>query len=126
MVSRRLGRHAQVTASPSIPTTDSEPILRSSAIFPDLRAAEALDPVTMSALRRRAVLEGCKWDPQVGDVDTLTSFPLVLRRTVWKQLAAQAQRLAAEAAAAEEEISQRPQLLRKLGLPSVLCRLLAD
>src|SRR5438309_9623429 len=54
-----------------------------------LRAARALDQVEFSELRRRAVLDGCKWDPQVGDVSTLAAFPLVLSRRVWSALASQ-------------------------------------
>ncbi len=85
-----------------------------------LRAARALDQVEFSELRRRAVLDGCKWDPQVGDVSTLAPFPLMLSRRVWSALASQAERLAAEAVAAEEEISHCPELLRNLGLPRAL------
>ena len=92
----------------------------------DLRVEPAVDTATLSSLRRRAVLEGCKWDPQVGDVDTLTPFPLVLKRSVWKQIASQAEQLTQEAVAAEEEISRRPELLKLLGLPPALCRVLAE
>ena len=92
----------------------------------DLRVEPAVDTATLSSLRRRAVLEGCKWDPQVGDVDTLTPFPLVLKRSVWKQIASQAEQLTQEAVAAEEEISRRPELLKLLGLPTALCRVLAE
>ena len=92
----------------------------------DLRAESALDPKTIAAIRRQAALEGCKWDTQVGDVTTLAPFPLAMKRRVWEQLAAWAEQLAAEAAAAEKEISQRPALLRALGLPRALPRILAD
>jgi hypothetical protein len=60
------------------------------------------------------VLEGCKWDPQVGDLDTLSPFPLVMKSSVWKRLASYAELLTAEAILAEEEISQRPELLEYL------------
>ncbi|HWD92775.1 MAG TPA: glutathionylspermidine synthase family protein [Verrucomicrobiae bacterium] len=79
-----------------------------------------------SALRRRALLEGCKWDPQVGDISTLATFPLVMNAGVWKRLAFQAERLSAEAVAAENEISQRPELLGNLGLPRALRRVLTS
>src|SRR5579872_5510173 len=92
----------------------------------DMRAGPAIGAAKMSALRRRAVLDGCKWDPQVGDVNTLAPFPLVLKSSVWRQIAAQAELLAAEAATAEEGISRRPELLNRLGLPAVLCRVLAE
>jgi glutathionylspermidine synthase len=59
-------------------------------------------------------------------VDVLTPFPLVMRRSVWETLAAQAEQLAAEAIAAEAEISGRPELLRRLGLPRALWNVLGD
>jgi len=37
---------------------------------PGIRAGGALDPKTALNIRRRAALEGCKWDSQVGDVTT--------------------------------------------------------
>jgi glutathionylspermidine synthase len=92
----------------------------------DLRAERPVDAETRSALRRRALLDGCKWDPQVGDVDTLASFPLVMKSSTWKRIASQAEQLTAEAIAAEDEISRRPELLNMLGLPHSLCRVLAE
>jgi glutathionylspermidine synthase len=77
-------------------------------------------------IRRRAVLEGCKWDPQVGDIDTLSPFPLVLKASVWNQLARYAEQLTVEAIAAENEICHRPALIAQLGLPRALRRILAD
>jgi hypothetical protein len=86
----------------------------------ELRSEIAIDAASFSAVRRRAVLEGCKWDPQVGDVATLAPFPLVMKSSLWDVLAAQAEKLAAEATAAEIEILQRPELLKVLGLPRAL------
>jgi len=37
----------------------------------DLSAEEPIAPFKFSPLRRRVLLEGCKWDPQVGDEATL-------------------------------------------------------
>ncbi|HLX70277.1 MAG TPA: glutathionylspermidine synthase family protein [Verrucomicrobiae bacterium] len=90
-----------------------------------LRAGTVVDAAAFSEIRRRAVLEGCKWDPQVGDVSTLARFPLVMKASVWKRLAFQVEQLASEANLAEEEISRRPELLTELGLPSALRRVLA-
>jgi glutathionylspermidine synthase len=75
-------------------------------------------------LRRRAMLDGCKWDAQVGDVPALAPFPLVMKRSVWNRLAAQAEALTAEAMAAEQEIVRRPELLRLLGLPPELLKVM--
>jgi hypothetical protein len=108
--------------------TLSEPVLghRENRDHSGLRAGPAIDAATMFGIRRGAVLEGFKWDPQVGDVSTLASFPLVLKRSVWRALAVQAELLTEEAAAAEEEISRRPELIGRLGLPARLCRVLAE
>ncbi len=84
-----------------------------------------MDSKTFAAIRRRTLLEGCKWDPQVGDSNTLAPFPLILKASVWRTISAQAEQLAAEAAAAEEEIAQRPALLKSLGLPRALSTVLS-
>jgi len=85
--------------------------------IPRLWAGEALDQRAFSTIRRRAVLEGCKWDPQVGDVSTLAPFPLILNRRTWAELAALTEQLSAETFRAEQEILGRPELLSALGLP---------
>src|SRR3954454_9249157 len=63
------------------PLGRDEPMMESSvAPFPsaaavataELRAAQPISPGFLSSLRRRALLEGCKWDPQVADLSTLT------------------------------------------------------
>jgi glutathionylspermidine synthase len=83
-----------------------------------LRAGPPLEPEAFFALRKRAVLEGCKWDPQVGDISTLANFPLLIGRSAYDQLAAWAEQLSAETFSAEEEVVlERPQLLSRLGLP---------
>lgn len=68
-------------------------------------------------MRRRAIFECCKWDPQVEDTATLAPFPLVLRREVWTELALLAEELARETLEAEAELIDRPELHGTLGLP---------
>ena len=106
------------------PTGGSHP--RPDDSFPGLWAEKALDISTLAALRRRTTLQGCKWDAQVGDVNTLAPFPLVMKTGAWTRLAAQAEQLAREAAEAEAEIARRPALLARLGLPPALLRVLAN
>lgn len=89
-----------------------------------LRAGAALDPIEFARIRRHVALEGCKWDPQVGDVCTLAHFPLLLRESVWRQLALWTEELAKETLSAEQEILGRPELLSQLGLPGPICRAL--
>ncbi len=81
------------------------------------RAAAAIEPGRFAGVRRRAIFECCKWDPQVEDVATLAPYPLVLRRETWRELAAAAEALAAETLAAEAELVGRPELHKELGLP---------
>jgi hypothetical protein len=101
--------------------------LRSGAnIEPCLRTAAAIDSEAWLEIRRRAVLDGYKWDPQVGDIDTLSPFPLVLKASAWNQLVRYAEQLSAEAISAENEISHRPDLIAQLGFPRALRRVLAD
>jgi glutathionylspermidine synthase len=91
-----------------------------------LRAELPIGAAAFSKLRRRALLEGCKWDPQVGDIETLSPFPLVMKASAWRRLGRQAEQLAAEAVAAEQEILRHAELLADLGLPRALRRVLAE
>jgi glutathionylspermidine synthase len=113
-----------MTASLAVPQNLGQERVFTQAL--DIRAGGALDPKTALDIRRRAALEGCKWDSQVGDVTTLAPFPLVMKRSVWNQLSVWAEQLAAEATEAEQEISERPELLRLLGMPPKLQEVLAD
>jgi glutathionylspermidine synthase len=89
------------------------------------RPAAPVEPGAFAAVRRRAIFDCCKWDPQVEDVATLAPFPLLLEPQAWEELAGLAEALAAEAAAAEEELLERPGLHRLLGLPRAVERALA-
>jgi hypothetical protein len=92
----------------------------------DWRCPGPLRREEFARLRRRLVLDHFKWDPQVGDVETLARFPLVLPAATARGLAALAEALAAETALAERELLGRPDLLRRLGLPRRMFRVLAD
>jgi glutathionylspermidine synthase len=89
-----------------------------------LTAGDALDPVVFGRLRQRAMLDGCKWDPQVGDTATLASFPLLLDRRAWQEIADASEQLAAETLALETAVLARPELLAELGLPRAVRRAL--
>lgn len=72
---------------------------------------------TRSEVRRRAIFECCKWDPQVEDVDTLAPMAIVLRRPVWRHLAQTAELLTAETLILERELATRPELHKALAIP---------
>lgn len=71
-------------------------------------------------MRRQAIFDCCKWDPQVEDVATLAPFPLLLPHAVWRDLAALAEALGRETLEAEAELLERPELHRELALPRPL------
>ena len=91
-----------------------------------LTGGAPLAPDVWAGVRRRTILEGCKWDPQVEDVSVLAPFPLLVARAAWEELAALAEALARETAAAEDEILARPELHAELGLPRGLRRALGQ
>ncbi len=82
-----------------------------------LGAGISVAPEEFRQVRARAIFECCKWDPQVGDVPVLAPFPLLLSEDAWREVAALAERLAAEAIEAEAELLGRPELHAELGLP---------
>lgn len=86
------------------------------------RAAPAIEPAQFVAVRRQAIFDCCKWDPQVEDVATLAPYPLLLPLSAWQKIAAEAEALAAETLAAEAEILGRPDLHRELAIPRPLRR----
>lgn len=87
------------------------------------RAVEPFPPAVTNVIRRRAIFECCKWDPQVEDVSTIADAPIVVDAASWRELVTSAELLAAEAVAAEEELRQRPELHDTLGLPRAVRRL---
>lgn len=82
-----------------------------------LAASAPLAAEAAARLRRRAIFDCCKWDPQVGDADVLARFALLLTPGEWERLAALAAALADETLAAEAELVRRPELHERLGLP---------
>ena len=82
-----------------------------------LQVGDELPPELFHNIRRRLMLDGCKWDPQVGDVATISPFPLLISGTHWRHLSHLATRLATELMSAEQELLYRPDLHRRQGLP---------
>jgi glutathionylspermidine synthase len=86
---------------------------------------EPLGAKVFAEIRRAAIFECCKWDPQVEDVGTLSPMPLVLTAEAWSELVSLAEKLSRETIAAESAILQK-RLLKELGLPWTLRRKLSD
>lgn len=87
-------------------------------------STRSLDARTHAEIRRRMMFEGFKWDPQVGDVATLSPTPLLLTADAWTTISRLAERLAAECLAAEAELLTRPDLWHALAIPRAVRRAL--
>jgi glutathionylspermidine synthase len=85
-----------------------------------LRAGESLPPDVFTDIRTKLMLRHCKWDPQVEDISTLAPFPLLMRRSEWSRLCADAESLAAEVIQAERELLERSELHATLAVPRPL------
>jgi glutathionylspermidine synthase len=88
----------------------------------ELRAGVPVRPEVFEGIRRRMMLEFCKWDSQIGDRTTLAPFPLLIQLSAWQRLAQLAESATAELLAAERELLYRPDLHRDLGLPRAIRR----
>ncbi len=71
-------------------------------------------------IRRKMLLDHCKWDAQIGDITTLARFPLLISSETWQTLARLAENLTAEIYQAENEILTKPHLLASLSLPRAI------
>ncbi len=67
-------------------------------------------------IRLSLIFDHHKWDSQFEDVASIGRRCLILDADAWDQLRRQSEQLYAEALAAEEEIMDRPELCRMLGL----------
>lgn len=86
--------------------------------------AEPLADQVYAHLRRRAIFECDKWDPQVGDANVVARTPLVLHPAAWAEVSRLAEALARETLAAEAELALRPDLQARLALPRPVRRAL--
>jgi hypothetical protein len=87
---------------------------------------EPIDARIFSEIKRAAIFECCKWDPQVEDVCTLSPLPVKLTSEAWKELVSLSEKLAQETIAAETFFRQDRRFLKELGIPWRLRRRLTD
>ena len=85
-----------------------------------LRCGRSIAPAAFGEIVRMMALDHHKWDAQVGDVAVLAPFPVVLSRGAWREIASAAEALARETVAVEDELTGRPDLHARLGLPASL------
>jgi glutathionylspermidine synthase len=73
-------------------------------------------------VRMRTIFEHHKYDPQVGDTPMLIEYPIMLKASAWRQIAAYAEQLTQELLAAEAELCRKPALHQALGVPAPIVR----
>ncbi|MGH8529448.1 MAG: glutathionylspermidine synthase family protein [Nevskiales bacterium] len=74
--------------------------------------------------RRQVIFDCFKWDPQVGDINTICDHAAVLSSSTASQLADWSESLARETMQLEDALSERTDLFRELGLPRSLTEVL--
>lgn len=67
--------------------------------------------------RSDVIFNGYKWDPQVGDHNTISNYVLVMDQRTADYLYEQAEKLSQETMELEEALLKQPDLIKKLGLP---------
>lgn len=75
-----------------------------------------------SEYRYDAIFKAYKWDPQVGDHNTVARHVVVLDESTVKQLETYAEKLSEETMLMEEALIHKPHLLKKLGLPKEIIK----
>lgn len=87
---------------------------------------EPIAEADFAGVRRRAIFDCHKWDPQVGDACVIARYPLVIRQKDWQDVIGLASALARETLAVESELVARPDLFKRLGLPHGVRRALRE
>ncbi|HHY65271.1 MAG TPA: glutathionylspermidine synthase family protein [Clostridiaceae bacterium] len=67
--------------------------------------------------RYEVIFKAYKWDPQVGDHNTVAKHAVIISRETARKLEEYAERLSEETMQMEEALAKRPGLVKKLGLP---------
>ncbi len=67
--------------------------------------------------RSEVIFNAYKWDPQVGDHNTVSEYVMVIDKKTAIYLEEMAENLSVETMAMEEELLNKPKLINKLGLP---------
>ncbi|WP_424244145.1 glutathionylspermidine synthase [Elusimicrobium posterum] len=77
-----------------------------------------------SDYRYDVIFNAYKWDPQVGDSNTISKYALLMDRQTAARLEQWAEELSAETMAMEEALFNKPELTKELGLPKKILKTL--
>jgi len=94
-------------------------------MLPPFRLLEPLSPREYQEVRKRAIFDCCKWDPQVLDTAALYPAPVLIETSAWQELESLAESLAEETIQAERAIMADPTIIKSLGLPHAYVKALS-
>jgi len=77
----------------------------------------AIPPAEYSEYRLDVIFNAYKWDPQVGDSNTIANHVVLMAHDTARQLEEWAEQLSRETMLMEEALTGRPELSKELGLP---------
>lgn len=83
-----------------------------------------IDQAKYSAYKREVIFACNKWDPQIGDINSISDHVVLLSPQTAKNLSQWAEALYAETLLCEKELLKRPDLWKTLGLSKKLCKAL--
>lgn len=75
-----------------------------------------------SEYRYEVIFKAYKWDPQVGDHNTIAKHVVVLDQATARQLEMYAEQLSEETMLMEETLIHKPHLVKRLGLPKEITK----
>ena len=84
-----------------------------------------IPPDSYNDYRLEVIFKGYKWDPQVGDVNTIAPGAALITRETAQWLYQMAEGLAAETQVMEDVLLKQPKLWRELGLPREILKALS-
>lgn len=79
-----------------------------------------MDPAKYASYKREVIFACHKWDPQIGDTNSISDHAVLLNSQTAQNLSAWAEALYAETLLCEKELLKRPELWRALGMPKQL------
>lgn len=79
-----------------------------------------IDQSKYSAYKREVIFACNKWDPQIGDINSISDHVVLLNPQTAKNLSQWAEELYSETLLCEKELLKRPDLWKLLGLPKKL------
>lgn len=83
-----------------------------------------IEQAKYSAYKKEVIFSCNKWDPQIGDINSISDHVVLLSSQTAKNLSLWAEALYSETLLCEKKLLRRPDLWKTIGLPRKLCKAL--